>query len=167
MNGLLVGRFQPFHLGHVFAIQDALKSCEKLWLCIGSTNVQLNFKNPFSVSERREMMESSIDSELLERIKIYEIPDVDDHKKWLAHLDSIVPAYGLVITKDPILEHLYSYRKERIVDVPFTDREKFCGTKIREMILSGKNWKECVSEKTAQILDRIDAQERLRGMSVS
>ena len=127
------------------------------------------------------MIESSIDSKLLERIKIYEIPDVDDHKKWLAHLDSIVPAYTfgfdrasirignnkLVITKDPILEHLYSYRKERIVDVPFTDREKFCGTKIREMILSGKGWKECVSEKTAQILDRIDAQERLRGMSVS
>ena len=79
MNGLLVGRFQPFHLGHVFAIQDALKSCEKLWLCIGSTNVQLNFKNPFSVIERREMIESSIDSKLLERIKITRYQTYDDH----------------------------------------------------------------------------------------
>ena len=93
MNGLLVGRFQPFHLGHVFAIQNALKLCEKLWLCIGSTNVELSLRNPFSVLERREMIDSSIDSELLEKIKIYEIPDVDDHKKWLQHLDSIVPTY--------------------------------------------------------------------------
>ncbi len=165
MNGLLVGRFQPFHLGHVFAIQNALKLCEKLWLCIGSTNVELSLRNPFSVLERREMIDSSIDSELLEKIKIYEIPDVDDHKKWLQHLDSIVPTYGLVITKDPILEHLYSYRKERIVDVQFTDREKFCGTKIRDMILSGGAWKECVPEGTAKILDQIDAQSRLRGMN--
>ena len=165
MNGLLVGRFQPFHMGHIFSIREALKLCDKLWLCIGSTNVKPSFKNPFSVQERREMMESSIDPELLKRIRIYEVPDVDDHKKWLKHLDSIVPAYGLVITKDPILEHLYSYREEKIVDVPFVDRDKLCGIKIRDLILSGKNWKEYVPERTAQILDRIDAHGRLCDMA--
>ena len=85
MNGLLVGRFQPFHLGHVFAIQDALKSCEKLWLCIGSTNVQLNFKNPFSVSERREMIESSIGRAALCKHRREFVCEFYDHKSLRYH----------------------------------------------------------------------------------
>ncbi|MDI1494772.1 MAG: cytidyltransferase [Cenarchaeum symbiont of Oopsacas minuta] len=161
MDGLLVGRFQPFHLGHIASIKDALKLCKRLWLCIGSTNVQPSLKNPFSVQERRQMIESSLDSELLKRITVYEIPDVDDHKKWLEQLDSIVPAYEIVITKDPILEHLYSHRRENIVDISFVDRERLCGTKIREMILSNKDWRKYVPKGTTSILDKINAVDRL------
>ena len=139
MNGLLVGRFQPFHLGHVFAIQDALKSCEKLWLCIGSTNVQLNFKNPFSVSERREMIESSI-SKLLERIKICEIPDVDDHKKMACTFGFDRASIRIGNNFDPILDSMtrqlhktakFPKKGKIIVDVPFqTVRNSV--TKIKE-----------------------------------
>ena len=38
MNGLLIGRFQPFHLGHIEAILFALSKVDKLWIGIGSSN---------------------------------------------------------------------------------------------------------------------------------
>ncbi len=38
MNGLLIGRFQPFHLGHLEAFRFALSKVDKLWIGIGSSN---------------------------------------------------------------------------------------------------------------------------------
>ena len=38
MNGLLIGRFQPFHLGHLEALQFALSKVDKLWVGLGSSN---------------------------------------------------------------------------------------------------------------------------------
>ena len=38
MNGLLIGRFQPFHLGHLEALRFALSKVDKLWLGLGSSN---------------------------------------------------------------------------------------------------------------------------------
>ena len=32
MDGLLIGRFQPFHLGHLDALRFALTKVENLWL---------------------------------------------------------------------------------------------------------------------------------------
>ena len=38
MDGLLIGRFQPFHLGHLEALQFALSKVDKLWVGLGSSN---------------------------------------------------------------------------------------------------------------------------------
>ena len=32
MNGLLIGRFQPFHLGHLDALRFALSNVDKLFI---------------------------------------------------------------------------------------------------------------------------------------
>ena len=38
MIGFLIGRFQPFHLGHLEAIKFALSKAEHLHIGIGSSN---------------------------------------------------------------------------------------------------------------------------------
>ena len=38
MNGLLIGRFQPFHLGHLDAVLFGLSRTENLFIGIGSSN---------------------------------------------------------------------------------------------------------------------------------
>ena len=42
MNGLLIGRFQPFHLGHLEAVNFALSKVEQLYIGIGSSNRVIN-----------------------------------------------------------------------------------------------------------------------------
>ncbi len=44
MNGLLIGRFQPFHLGHLEALQFALSKVDKLWIGLGSSNKSIHTK---------------------------------------------------------------------------------------------------------------------------
>lgn len=53
MNGLLIGRFQPFHLGHLEAILFGLSKVENLWIGIGSSNKSHEMKNPFTADERK------------------------------------------------------------------------------------------------------------------
>jgi len=47
MNGLLIGRFQPFHLGHLEAFQFALSKVDKLWVGLGSSNKPAQKKRSF------------------------------------------------------------------------------------------------------------------------
>ena len=54
MNGLLIGRFQPFHLGHLDAIKFALSKVDKIWLGIGSSNKTPGKENPIHCSRKRE-----------------------------------------------------------------------------------------------------------------
>ena len=86
MNGLLIGRFQPFHLGHLEALQFALSKVDKLWLGLGSSNKPIEQNNPFSAEERKKMILSSIDDSMKNKITIYFIPDVDNHENGLKKL---------------------------------------------------------------------------------
>jgi nicotinamide-nucleotide adenylyltransferase len=56
MNGLLIGRFQPFHLGHLEALQFALSKVDKLWVGLGSSNKSIEKNNPFTAEQRKEMI---------------------------------------------------------------------------------------------------------------
>ena len=85
MNGLLIGRFQPFHLGHLGALHFALSKVDKLWIGLGSSNKPLQKNNPFSAEERKEMILSSIDESIQQKIQIYFIPDLENHIKWIVY----------------------------------------------------------------------------------
>ena len=161
MNGLYIGRFQPFHFGHLDAIKFALSQVENLWIGIGSSNKSNEKRNPFTADERKEMIISSLDDVTKKRIQIYYIPDVDDHEKWTYHIDSIVPKYGIVFSNDDFTHTLYQKRGIKVIPVPLKERENLSGTNIREKIAMGKNWEEFVSEGTKKILLKIDAERRL------
>lgn len=161
VNGLLIGRFQPFHLGHLDAFSFALSKVEKLWIGIGSSNRPPGHKNPFNAEERKEMILSSIDNSIAKRINIYFIPDFENHKKWIDNIDSIVPKFDVVFTNDKMTQSLYSERGTKVISVPFTKREVLSGTNIREKILIDQNWQEFVPEGTKVVLQKIGAKQRL------
>lgn len=164
MNGLLIGRFQPFHLGHIDAIKFALTKVEKLWLGIGSSNKSPEKENPFSADERKEMILNSLEPEILQNIEIFYIPDLDDHKKWIENLDTIVPTYEVVFSNDEMTRHLYSKREIPVVSIPFTNRNHLSGTNIRQKIISDQNWHDLVPSGSKKILENIDAKDRLSGL---
>jgi nicotinamide-nucleotide adenylyltransferase len=164
MDGLLIGRFQPFHLGHLDAVLFGLSRTENLFICIGSSNKSNEKKNPFSAEERREMIISSIEPSMADRLKIFDIPDVGDHEKWTFEIDKIVPKYDIVFTNDEFTKTLFEKREMNVVPVVLKDREKFSGTNVRELIAGDKNWQDLVPHGTKKVLNKINAKERVKNL---
>ena len=164
MNGLLIGRFQPFHLGHLSAIQFALYKVDKLWIGLGSSNKPIEKDNPFTATERKEMILSSIDSSMKEKISIYFIPDVDNHVRWIEKIDTIVPSFDIVFSNDDLTKHLYAKRSTKISSIPFSNREILSGTRIRDLIVSDQKWDDLVPNGTKNFLIGIGAKDRLKDL---
>ena len=164
MNGLLIGRFQPFHLGHLDALKFALSKVEKLWIGIGSSNKPNQKQNPFSADERKQMILSSIDESISNRIQIFYIPDLENHEKWIENIDTIVPKFDVIFSNDELTQHLYSKRGTKVVSVPFTNRDELSGTNIRDKINSNQQWENLVPEGTKKILQELGANDRLKSL---
>ena len=164
MNGLLIGRFQPFHLGHLDAIKFALTKVEKLWIGIGSSNKPNQKQNPFSADERKQMILSSINKSISDRIQIFFIPDLENHQKWIENIDTIVPKFDVIFSNDELTQFLYSKRGTKVISVPFTNREMLSGTNIRDKINSNQKWENLVPEGTKKILHKLDVNDRLKSL---
>jgi nicotinamide-nucleotide adenylyltransferase len=162
MNGLLIGRFQPFHLGHLAALRFALPKVDKLWLGLGSSNKPMDKNNPFSVDERKKMILSSIEDSIKNKISIFPIPDLDNHVKWIQNIDTIVPDYEIIFSNDPMTDHLYSKRKIQVITIPFLKRDQLSGTRLRDLIKSDQKWDDLVPEGTKLLLENLDAKNRLK-----
>ena len=164
MNGLLIGRFQPFHLGHLEALQFALSKVDKLWVGLGSSNKPIEKNNPFTAEQRKEMILSSINDSMKEKISIYFIPDVDNHIRWIEKIDSIVPKFDVIFSNDDLTKHLYSKRNIQVLTIPFLNRESLSGTNIRDLIVSDQKWHDLVPDGTRNFLEKTSAKEHLKNL---
>ena len=164
MNGLLIGRFQPFHLGHLEALQFALSKVDKLWVGLGSSNKPVEKNNPFTAEQRKEMILSSIDDSMKEKISIYFIPDLDNHMKWVEKIDTIVPKFDIIFSNDDLTKHLYSKRNIQVLSIPFLNRESLSGTNIRDLIIHDQKWDDFVPKGTRNFLQNISAKDHLKNL---
>lgn len=55
---VFVGRMQPFHIGHKAVIDRALELAHEVVIVLGSANQARSTKNPFTASERKQMISS-------------------------------------------------------------------------------------------------------------
>jgi nicotinamide-nucleotide adenylyltransferase len=164
MNGLLIGRFQPFHLGHLEALRFALSKVDKLWVGLGSSNLSPQKNNPFSAEQRKEMILASIDDSMKEKISIYFIPDLDNHIKWIEKIDTIVPNFDIIFSNDELTNHLYSKRDIQVITIPFLNRDRLSGTTIRDLIISDQKWDDLVPKGTKNFLEKTCAKEYLKNL---
>ena len=164
MNGFLIGRFQPFHLGHLEAVSFALSKVNQLYIGIGSSNKSNQPRNPFTADERRDMINSSIDEETLKKILIFDIPDVDNHSEWTQSINEIIPDYDVVFSNDDFTHSLYQKTNKKIISVVLKSRESLSGTNIRKMILNDQDWLDLVPDGTRNVLLKIDVKNRLKDL---
>ena len=86
--GLLCGRFQPVHKGHISLIREALKHCDHLIIAIGSAQESGTKRNPFDFETRKELLHQSM-WELGARVTIIPINDravLSDDSSWGKYL---------------------------------------------------------------------------------
>jgi bifunctional NMN adenylyltransferase/nudix hydrolase len=89
---VFIGRFQPFHNGHKAVIDEALKQAKQVVVVVGSSFAARNIRNPFTVIERKAMIEAVYGNETIEvegktqlRVKVVGISDYPyDDTKWVA-----------------------------------------------------------------------------------
>ena len=117
MNGLLIGRFQPFHFGHLEAVYFGLSKVDTLFIGIGSSNKSHQERNPFTADERKEMITSSLDKKTLTRVSIHYIPDLGDHSKWTYSIDEIITDYDAVFSNADFSHELLGKRGKKLIPV--------------------------------------------------
>ena len=89
-HGLICARLQPFHNGHLYLINKALKECGYVTVAIGSAQEKETERNPFSFEQRKEMLTNIFGShEAIGSLYIKGIADINNPPKWAEHVLSI------------------------------------------------------------------------------
>ncbi len=88
---VFIGRFQPFHQGHLAVIKTALSQSTQVILLIGSAEQPRSTRNVFSFDERAEMILSAFDQ--IDAARIHCVPLVDilyDDFRWVQSVEKAV-----------------------------------------------------------------------------
>jgi nicotinamide-nucleotide adenylyltransferase len=168
-RGLFVGRFQPFHLGHLGAIKTALERVEELIIVVGSAEYSHSDKNPFTAGERVQMIRAALKEANIDPGKYLIIPirDVHIHATWVPFIVSQTPNFDVVFTNEALTSRLFKEREYKVERIPFLQRDDYSATEIRKRILKGKNWESLVPKSVAELLVKIHGIERIRELAVS
>lgn len=88
---VFIGRFSPFHLGHEDVLLRALKSSEVVLLLIGSSFSARNIKNPFTYSERRDMILNWYSQNTVGTLEIKPLQDHPyNNQQWIKEVQDLV-----------------------------------------------------------------------------
>ncbi|MCI4343897.1 MAG: nicotinamide-nucleotide adenylyltransferase [Thermoplasmata archaeon] len=163
MRGLLVGRFQPFHLGHLQVVRTIHQGRPEaaLLLAIGSAEESYTWKNPFTAGERFEMIDRALGPLDGVGYRIVPVADIRRHAQWVAYLESFLPPFDRVYTNNPLTRLLFERAGYAVESPPLYSRTKFEGEHIRTLLARGRGWRELVSAPVAEYLTEIEAPHRL------
>ena len=78
-----VGRFQPFHLGHLALLRQAFEIAKKVIMVLGSAYQARTPKNPWTWLERHEMIQVSLSTEERSRLHFLPVRDYYDQDRWV------------------------------------------------------------------------------------
>lgn len=163
-TGLFVGRFQPFHNGHLAAVRYSLERVDLLVVVIGSAQRSHEARNPFTAGERIEMIKSCLDSENgldWRRLMLIPVPDIDMHHLWTSYVDLFVPRYDVVFSNDTLTKLLFREHGSKIDEPVLMDRAKLSATEVRQRIAAGKSWEELTPEPVAEYIRKIEGVQRI------
>jgi len=163
-TGLFIGRFQPFHKGHLATVRFALRKVDQLVIVVGSAQKSHEPKNPFTAGERIRMIKESLDSEKVDvgKILIIPIPDVDVHSLWTQQVDILVPKYDVVFANDPFTLMLFRERRVKTIEAPLVDRTNMQATEIRSRMAMDRKWEILVPVAVARVVKEINGVERVK-----
>jgi len=168
-RGLFVGRFQPFHLGHLGAIKDILKEVDELVIVIGSAQYSHNLNNPFTAGERLVMVRRALEEAEMDysRVWVVPVPDAHLHMMWVASVEGYTPHFNVVYSNEPLTHRLFIEAGYKVKAVRFHERKLYSSTEIREKMLKGESWEKLVPKSVAAFIKEIDGVNRLRDLNKS
>lgn len=163
MRGLLIGRFQPFHLGHLAVVRTIRSTSpdRELLVVIGSAEASYTWENPFTAGERFEMIERACREARIGGVAVVPVPDIRRHAMWVAYLVGYLPPFETVHTNNPLTRLLFEKAGFAVDSPPLVDRERFEGASIRRRLAAGEPVRDLLPPSVASYLESISAARRL------
>jgi nicotinamide-nucleotide adenylyltransferase len=163
VRGLLVGRFQPLHLGHMGVVREirATHPKDELILGVGSSQESYTWKNPFTCAERLEMIARALREATVEGVVAVPLPDIDRHALWVRYVESMVPPFDRIYTNNPLTQLLFEAGGYPVENPKLVNRPKFEGEAVRRTLADDRGWKVLVPPAVSEYLGEIRAPTRL------
>jgi nicotinamide-nucleotide adenylyltransferase len=160
-RGCLIGRFQPFHSGHLRLIEHISEDVDELVIGIGSADASHTRRNPFTAGERIMMVRRSLESY---DITDYVVPieDLDRNSVWVSHVESMAPKFDVAYSNNPLVVRLFSEAGIEVRQTEMFDREDLKGSEIRQQIVEDGDWRKYVPEPVQDVIEEVDGVGRLR-----
>lgn len=168
VRGILIGRMQPVHNGHMQVISKILEEVDEIIIGIGSAQLSHELKDPFTAGERIVMMSQALADAGVDSSRYYIIPmqDINFNAIWVSHVKMLTPPFSIVYSGNPLVKQLFSEEGFEVRQPPLYDRIHLSGTEVRKRILEDDDWQELVPKATADVIAEINGIERIKNLSV-
>lgn len=84
-HAIVIGRFQPLHIGHEYLIRSAYDHAHNVTVLVGSSGQAPDIKNPWTYEQRAEMIRRAIPG-----VHIRPIYDFYNDLEWIEQVQSII-----------------------------------------------------------------------------
>jgi nicotinamide-nucleotide adenylyltransferase len=150
---LFIGRFQPFHKGHLAALKYISARSARVLVVIGSAQEKGTAQNPFSARERLAFVRAALaEAHLSRKCKPYLLPDIPNDYEWTMYLDARIPHYDICYSNNARVLKLMRRAGKEVARVPLVQRSRYSATKIRERMRAKKEWRSRVPPSVAKAL---------------
>jgi len=152
MKALFIGRFQPFHNGHLQVIKKISKKYDEIIIGIGSSQYDNSIENPFTAEERKKMIDETLLQEDISNYKVVFIPDIHNPPKWVEHIKSIVSDFDVVLSNNSFTTDLFEKKGYSVEKTGYFQRESLKGREIRRRMHNSEKWEELVPKPVLNII---------------
>ena len=168
VRGILIGRMQPVHNGHMQIIDKILEEVDEIIIGIGSAQLSHSIKNPFTAGERIVMVSQALAERGVDPTRYYIIPmqDINFNALWVSHVKMLTPPFSVVYSGNPLVKQLFAEEGYEVKQPPLYDRLHLSGTEVRNRIIEDKNWQELVPDATVKLINEINGDKRLKNLSI-
>lgn len=138
--GLVIGRFQPLHYGHLFLMKQALQVSTCIVIGIGSSNIK-NVDNPFSPEQREKMLLQSFEREREIKSRVISIVRLDDYfndNLWISEALKKTGDVDVIVGNNEWVNGIFENANYPVVRTTLYHRTYYEGRKIREKLRNAR-----------------------------
>ncbi|MFC2174264.1 adenylyltransferase/cytidyltransferase family protein [archaeon] len=126
MKAVFVGRFQPFHKGHLHAIEAAREQFGDVTVVVGSAQKYGTAVNPLPVGQRIEAIKRELPD-----VRIVTQNDVFNDREWVRQIQEKVN-FDVAVTGNDWVRDCFRKFGHSVEEPEFLSPEKYNGTAIRK-----------------------------------
>ncbi len=156
--GLFMGRFQPFHKGHLHALEFASSLCRHIVIGVGSSQEDGTASNPLPSEKRIRIIKAGIRKARTVKadVRFMEVPDFRDNDLWFRYIMGKEPGISVVFSRNRLVKSIFRKHGITVISPEWHERKRLSGADIRKLIRSGMDWKERVPEGEVKTLSRYE-----------
>lgn len=161
-RALVMGRFQPFHLGHLELVKKAAAEYDEVVVAISSANESFTIKNPFTAGERIELVTAALREAGLSKFFVVPVGDTSDNATWVAHTVALCPKFDVVLTNNTFVALLFETAKYKVVRTEAFGQKEWRATEVRKRMATGEHWEALVPLSVVTSIIAMNGTDRLR-----